>query len=373
MKILYIIYGLSSGGAERFLTDLLNQLVVKDNLDITLLLIRSTDLPGNMFYAKELDSRVKIKSLGMDKISPSVFFKINKTILQEKPDVVHIHLSPIILFCIVPLLFYRKPIYIETLHNEVSRIDNGSKIKRFLKSFVYKLGLTKVCTISDKNAREYQKVYGRACDALIYNGRKKLQKSDAFEQVEDEIRGYKHDDNTLVFVHIARCAPQKNQRLLIEAFNDFSKDKNVSLIIIGSQFDSKEGVELQKQAGDKIHFLGEKHNVQDYLFGCDAFVLSSIYEGMPITLIEALACGCIPLSTPVSGVVDIIKNGVNGFVSKDFSKAAFIDMLNNYVEHRAGIDRTDLMKLFDEKLSIEACTNSYLKFYKKCLNSKKKR
>lgn len=40
MKILYIIYGLSSGGAERFITDLLNQLAVKEDLDITLLLIK---------------------------------------------------------------------------------------------------------------------------------------------------------------------------------------------------------------------------------------------------------------------------------------------------------------------------------------------
>lgn len=58
---------------------------------------------------------------------------------------------------------------------------------------------------------------------------------------------------------------------------------------------------------------------------------------------------------------------------KTSRKRLSIDMLNNYVEHRAGIDRTGLMRLFDEKLSIEACANSYLKFYKKCLNSKKKR
>lgn len=77
MKILYIIYSLSSGGAERFITDLLNQLAVNEDLDITLLLIKSTELPGNLFYAKELDSRVKIKSVGMEKITPSVFFKLN--------------------------------------------------------------------------------------------------------------------------------------------------------------------------------------------------------------------------------------------------------------------------------------------------------
>lgn len=373
MKILYITYSLSSGGAERFLTDLLNQLVNKDDLNIILLLIKSTELPGSMFYAQELDSRVKIKSLGFNKIKPSIFYKLNKAILCEKPDVVHIHLSPIILYCIVPMLFFRKSIYIETLHNEVSRIDNSSKIKRLLKTFVYKCGLAKICTISDKNAREYQRVYGRACDVMIYNGRKKLQKTESFQFVKQEICGYKYNNSSLVFIHIARCAKQKNQKLLIEAFNDFSRDKNAILIIIGSQFNSKEGLALQNTANKNIYFLGEKHNVQDYLLCSDAFVLSSIYEGMPITLIEALSCGCIPLSTPVSGVVDIVRNGVNGFISKDFSKEAFITMLNNFVEQRESIERDKLIRLFDEKLSIEACANSYFKFYEKCLESKKKK
>lgn len=368
MKILYITYSLSSGGAERFLTDLLNQLTEKEDIDITLLLIKSEKIKGNMFYAKELSSKVKVKSLGIHKIGFSIFSKLNKSIRKEKPDIVHIHLSPIIIYCILPVLFYKKPIYLETLHNEVAKIDNGNKIKALLKSFLYKTGLIKVCCISDKNAVEFKRVYGKDCEVLIYNGRKTLVRSDDFDKVKNEIESYKSSDNDIVITHIARCAAQKNQKLLVESFNEiYSKYKNVVLLVIGSNFDSEMGKSLQEIACDKIHFLGEKHNIQDYLYCSDAFCLSSIYEGMPITLIEALSCGCIPISTPVSGVVDIIKDEENGYISKGFEKEQFVDTLDRFIKHRHKINREELIDLFKKKLSIEACANSYLDFYRKCL------
>lgn len=368
MKILHVTYGLSSGGAERFLTDLLNQLAERDDVEITLLLILSEKVPGNMFYAKELSKKITVKSLGLSHVNMSVFTKLNAAVRQENADIVHIHLSPIILFCILPILSFRKSIYIETLHNEVARIDNGSKLKRILKSFVYKSGLMKVCTISDKNAREYKKVYGKECDLMVYNGRKSLDKTASYERTLKEVQAYKQDDKTVVVTHIARCAKQKNQSLLVDSFNEFSKDKNVILLIIGNHFDSEEGLKLKEKACDKIYFLGEKHNIQDYLLCSDAFVLSSLYEGMPITLIEALSCACIPLSTPVSGVVDLVENGKNGFVSKDFSQESFVFMLNDFWKRKELIDRKGLMQLFKDKLSIESCANSYYNFYQKCLH-----
>lgn len=369
MKILYITYGLSTGGAERFLTDLLNQMVLKEDVEVTLLLLKAGDIPGSRFYEKELDTRIHIKSLGFHKIGLSVIPKLYKAIRNEQPDVVHVHLSPIILFCLFSMLFYRKAVYIETLHNEVARIDAGSysRIKGLLKGFMYKTGLVKVVTISDKNTREYKRVFGRSSDALIYNGRKRLERTKLYPNVLEELKTLKADESTLVFIHIARCDKQKNQMLLVEAFNEFAKDKNVILLVLGRDFDKKEGFALQQAACEKIHFLGEKRNVQDYLLCSDAFVLSSLYEGMPITLIEAMECGCVPISTPVSGVVDLVRNGENGFISKDFSKESFISILNEFMLRKDQIDRDALVQLFNDKLSIEACSNSYYHFYKQCL------
>ena len=76
--------------------------------------------------------RVHLESLGIRKMSLSLFFKLYHFIKKENPDIVHIHLSPIVLYCLLPITFMRKPVYIETVHNEVARIDNGSKIKRLL-------------------------------------------------------------------------------------------------------------------------------------------------------------------------------------------------------------------------------------------------
>ncbi|RGJ63668.1 glycosyltransferase [Bacteroides stercoris] len=110
---------------------------------------------------------------------------------------------------------------------------------------------------------------------------------------------------------------------------------------------------LQEQACDKIYFLGLKKNVGDYLKNSDAFALSSLNEAMPITLIEALACGCIPLSTPVSGSVDIIQNGKNGFLSKDFSVDSYITMLKDFFKNHENIDKKELEVYFENNLSMK--------------------
>ena len=371
MKILYIIYSLSAGGAERFLTDLSNSLSERQDCDITILILKRED-EQNIFYKKELNGNIHFKSLRIRKIGLSIFCKLYKAIKKEEADVVHIHLSPIILYSILPVLFYRKSAYIETLHNEVSRIDNSSKSKRILKSFIYRFGLVSVCAISDKNYVEFKKVFGRNCEALIYNGRKQLLPTLQIENVKQEIESYKINKDTIVVTHIARCAGQKNQDLLIDAFNQIIiKDRqNIILLVIGSGFDSDKGKSLQDRACKNIHFLGEKYNIQDYLSCSDSFCLSSGYEGMPITLIEALACKCIPLSTPVSGVVDLIEDNANGFISDNFSIASFVDMLNRYIQNREAIDRDKLEELYKMKLSMEACSAEYYKLYQALIAGK---
>lgn len=374
MKILQITYGLSSGGAERFLVDLMNEMCKKKDVEITLLMIKSDNSDNNTFYLKELNGKVHVKSLGMERLDSSIFLRLYKYIKKYEPDIVHIHLSPIILYCILPLMFYRKPVYIETIHNEVARIDNGSKIKRILKYFVYQLKQTHICTISDKNAREFKRVYGKKCDIMIYNGRKFNGPSADFDKAKQEIESYKWNNDTIVVTHIARCSPQKNQDLLIDGFNQLlAEEQNVILLVIGNGFNSEKGLQLQQKASKGIYFLGEKHNVQDYLLSSDAFCLSSRYEGMPITLIEALACGCIPMSTPVSGVTDLIEDGVNGFISTGFSESSYMDMLHHFISQHSNINKQDLRDLYKKKLSIEACATSYYDFYKSAINAHTKK
>lgn len=67
------------------------------------------------------------------------------------------------------------------------------------------------------------------------------------------------------------------------------------VLLISNGYDSPDIQFIIKQANKHIHFLGQRHNVVDYLSCSDFFTLPSDYEGIPIILIETLACGAYPL------------------------------------------------------------------------------
>ena len=121
----------------------------------------------------------------------------------------------------------------------------------------------------------------------------------------------------------------------------------------------------QAHACKNIHFIGELHDIQDYLLNSDGFCLSSKFEGMPITLIEAFACGCIPISTPVSGAIDLIKNEDNGYLSKDYTKEEYLKALENFAQHHQQIDKNDLKESFHDYFSIKSCAHQYYTLYTK--------
>ena len=77
--------------------------------------------------------------------------------------------------------------------------------------------------------------------------------------------------------------------------------------------------------------LGYKDNPTDYLSCADAFCLSSFHEGMPISLIESIQQGIIPICTPAGGVKDIITPSI-GFISDDFSTLSYIASLKAFLK-----------------------------------------
>ncbi|TCN72135.1 glycosyltransferase [Acetobacteroides hydrogenigenes] len=374
MKILQIIYSLSSGGAERFVVDLSNEL---KNLgeEVYLTTIKYKNSESDTFYLHDLSSDVEIINLeSKTKYSLKGFLKNYYLVYRMKPDVVHLHLNLALINFILPILFLRrKTVYVQTLHNKAENYKNKT-LSFFLMKFLYSLNLVKLITISADNDKSFERVFNRKSDTVIINGRAKMQKTNLFDITNKEINKLKQTKNTIIFLHIARCAPQKNQKLLISAFNKFIENgEDAILLIIGSGYDTKEGENLKSISNNNIFYLGPKQNVADYYFLSDAFCLSSLYEGMPITLIEALACGITPISTPVSGVIDIINDGVPCYISSDFSVNSYYNALNKYILKRNNIDNKLFTRYYENNLSMDNCATKYLNFYKNCINKTKSR
>ena len=329
MKILEIIHGLPSGGAERFVVDLSNELA-KTN-DVELLTLKDDSRNGMGFYLGDISSDVKYHNMRFaDKFHINYLWEVYKYIKNVNPDVVHIHI--VAEYCILPLLLmHRKVKFFQTIHIDIRKAFKSIKRKFVLYTFGL-FHMLHYVTISKTNYMDMCNRYHFCKNSLIYNGRASIYKSESFSQVQVEIDNFRSTAETKVFLHIARCEEQKNQELLIRAFNNIvSKGVNAVLIIIGAGFyDTERGCHLRGIACDKVFFLGTKNNIGDYFYCCDVFCLSSLYEGMPITAIEAILCGVPVISTPVCGVIDVIENGRNGLIAKDFSEKAYEECLMTY-------------------------------------------
>lgn len=125
------------------------------------------------------------------------------------------------------------------------------------------------------------------------------------------------DPLAFTFLTVGRAMPQKNQISLVRAFVSFhNKNNNTKLLVIGGgELYQNIASEIEKnKACSYIFQLGQKNNVRDYYYVVDAFVLPSLYEGMPMTLIEAMAAGLPVLASNRGGSVDMVKNGVTGYL-----------------------------------------------------------
>jgi len=373
MKILQVIYALQLGGAERLVVDISNELA--KNNEVILYTLRdnskyddryygSTSLRHG-FYLPQLSPKIKYINLKIEPgFKPGLIWSFYKIIRKLRPDVVHCHLNLINYFFFSSVLVYKKTRFIYTIHNSAStEVQSGAE--RRIRRFFFKHGFFVPVAISDETKKSYQEFYKLNDVEVIYNGRQFNGKSPDYENVKNKIDSLKPSKDTLVFCHVSRYDKnQKNQLMLIKAFNRLlDEGYDIILLIIGGGFEDV--AELKEIAKERIHFLGVKSEVNDYLYASDAFCLSSKFEGMPISLIEALACGCIPICTPVGGIVDIITNGETGFLSKSTGEDDYVDALKQFIKNRNFINRQSLVKIFEDNFSIDKCADRYIQIYKK--------
>lgn len=93
----------------------------------------------------------------------------------------------------------------------------------------------------------------------IVNGRSRLQQTTDYDKVTIELNELRIHDDDKIFVHVARCAKAKNQKLLVDTFNRFLNEGNHGiLILIGTAYDSEENIHILNNAQKGIYWLGAK-------------------------------------------------------------------------------------------------------------------
>lgn len=354
MKILQVIPSLGSGGAERFVCELSEHLNKKRDVQCYVATLYSREY--NSFY--NLDNKIYIgdfkKKPGFDF---RCLFRVYKHIRANNYSVVHVHINAI-LYIVLSAFLLPQVRFIATIHSD-AYFEAPGKLDRIIRKILFKSKKVQAVTISEESHISFEKLYHIPAP-VIYNGM-----SDYNPQTSSDV-GYCFDDN-IVFIHPASCQPVKNQQLLFSAFQKLAlKYKNVKLLWFGSNTTYQDlFLELSKYFSDQIVYCGCVDNMRDYMAKADAVCLSSIKEGMPMSIIEAFSVGCIPIVTPAGGCVNMVSNGVDGFVSASFGVEDYYNILESFV--LLSPEKLNQMKTASRasfyKYTIDVCADNYLELY----------
>ena len=289
-KIVFLINSLESGGAERVVSNLLNNLVDKN--DCYLILIHDYK-----FY--NIDSRVKIITLneskelsGITKLLrlPILAYKLSKIIKKYEFDRIVSFLTRSNYINVLSNIFIKHKTIINERAMPSLQYQDGlnGKINRFLiKSLYPKADLC--LSNSYGNMMDLKNNFNVTNLAYIYNPFN-LEMIETMSKKEIEI-----EKKRFTFVTVGRLDKGKNHKLIIDAIKDIDAD----LWIIG---DGELRDEIQEyikfhNLNEKVQLLGKKENPFSYLLKADCFVFTSNHEGFPNVLVEALACGLPIIST----------------------------------------------------------------------------
>ena len=166
-----------------------------------------------------------------------------------------------------------------------------------------------------------------------------------------------HNENrSYDIISFSRIDLNKNLILLIKALARLKKKYRPNVIIAGDgdQLENIKAAAQEYSVADMIDFLGYVNGFENkvkLLSDSKIFISCSKGEGFPVSLLEAMNCGCVPVVSNVGDIVDVIRDGKNGYVFNDFNdETEFVGCLEKLLsdESRISAMRQEAYKIKDE-------------------------
>lgn len=329
MKIVQVMPEFGLAGAETMCENLTYELI-KLGHDVTVISMYDYHSAITERLEKSgIDVRYLGKKLGLD---ISMIPRIKKILKEVGADVVHTHRN-CAQYAVPAAMLAGVKHRIHTVHN-VAEKENG-KLARKLNKFFFKHCHLIPVALSELIRDSIVQEYGINKDKIpvIYNG---IDLSKCVPKTDYSVYG------NFKILHIGRFSEQKNHVGLLRAFEIFhDKYSDSELWLIG---DGEKKTEIENYVNENnltsnVKFLGLQSEVHGFLHNADMFTLPSNYEGIPMTLIEAMGTGLPIVATAVGGVPDMLDNNNSILVNNnaiDISKGIESYYLNDALRRKHG-------------------------------------
>ncbi len=332
MKIVRIIARLNVGGPARHVV-WLNQALQDDEFESVLLAGTVPKGEEDMGYFAEQND---VKPVFIEKMSRELspkdivsLWKVYRAIVIEQPDVIHTHTAKAGTIGRIAGFFYRwltfgtlagkprKVIIIHTFHGHIFHgyySDFKTKIFVFIEKTLARLATDKIVVITEQQRKEIGEEFsvGNAKQFEVIRLGLDLATFENCKDKKDILRneiGAKDDE--IVIGLVGRLTEIKNHKMFLrvaKAYKENSDQVKLRFVIIG---DGHLREELERKCKefdieDIVEFLGNRNDTDVFYSGLDIVALTSLNEGTPLSLIEAMANEKPIISTSVGGVVDLL-------------------------------------------------------------------
>ena len=345
IKIAHVITGLDVGGAERMVLDLISELESEPLVDAHLISVSNY----NEMLTQYQDLSKKVVTLSVS-FNPLYFLKgVRKLILYTKKHdikILHAHMFHALFISVFCKLFVPHLKIVFTSH---SFMGFSRPRELFIK-------ITKVFRSADVlfSGRQHPKMNARN-SVIIHNG---------VPIADDLTYPINYSPEIIRFIFVGRLAVEKNPEALLDAFSK-AKSKHMELWFLG---DGPLRPKLEEQIqhlglASRVRLLGRHMNVKEFMSKTSCLVMSSIYEGLPMVVLEAGSIGLPVLSTPVGCVPDVLDSNC-GLIANIEDFPEMLDKIANNYQEMA--DRGKLLRLkICAEYSIANMVDSHIQLYKK--------
>lgn len=342
MKIMQVIPYFCFGGAE-IMCENLTYALKKAGQDVFVVSLYAERTP---IAQRMEEAGIRIvyldKKLGLDL---SMVPKLVRIMRQERPDVVHTHLD-VIKYAVLAAKLAGVKKCVHTVHSLADREAEGRAQKRINGTY-FRNGWSTPVALTPEVQTSVAGFYGLplAQVPVIYNG---IDLSRCIPKTAYET------GDTVTIIHVGRFDTPKNHPGLLEAFRLLRENHPECRLRLAGDGDLRaemEALAREKGIADAVEFCGMQHNVYPYLHDADIFTLPSIYEGNPMTIIEAMGTGLPIAASRVGGIPDMIQDGESGLLVEP-EPQAICDALTRLVED------TSLRRRLGEKARTQSQTFS---------------
>lgn len=354
MRVLHIVNSLAVGGLEKFVVDLTNQM---DQVDHTVVCL--TDR-GDFFYD------VKGDAIFLDvpeKLSISTINKIRSIIKRKSINIVHTHNQRPQLYGAIAARLTGTPI-IHTKHGQNQSCFNRRTYMDIFSSYLTNTIVTvsndahRICL---EKLRIAQNKVVTILNGVNTNTYRRLNEKTPYD-----------NDRPFIIGTVARLSPEKNQSSLLDACSIMMKKSiNFKLKIVGAGSLKQELMDKAKQLAldEFVVFEGMRRNIPAVMNTFDLFVLPSLTEGVPLTLLEAMACELPVVATDVGGNSEVVADGITGFLVPSDCPDSLANAIMKFIRDPGiGFNMGSAgRKRVIEKFSLLKTSAAYFEQYKKIL------